>query len=260
MIGRFISADTIVQSAPLPIGQPIGSLITSYSQTKWLYALNRTSGRNYNVLTLTTNPQELNRYSHSLNNPLRYIDPQGNQAEVGLFQLISSYIETIFGLGGGAYSAHSYSNEANNEIINNAINNALDNARKKISKVMVWAKSLFEGEATTGNPNPERGPKPPNGNLRDRLKQYTGYTDDQIRDMDAHHVFPQKFRNYLWNRYGLDIDDPQYGSWVKSNTHSEFSQDYNMEWQEFLTQDHTIDEILEFGKILANKYGFSVLY
>lgn len=44
MIGRFISADTII---PHPL-----------------------------------NPQSFNRYSYCMNNPLKYIDPSGNEVEV----------------------------------------------------------------------------------------------------------------------------------------------------------------------------------
>ena len=62
-IGRFISADTIVPgSGPLTV-----SPSDAVAQEMWA---KRGGG--------TANPQELNRYSYGLNNPVKYTDPTGH--------------------------------------------------------------------------------------------------------------------------------------------------------------------------------------
>jgi hypothetical protein len=68
MIGRFISADSIVQS--------------------------------YN------NPQSLNRYSYVFNNPLKYVDPSGSIVELQYENNVSAYISGMmqYGIVGGAGS------------------------------------------------------------------------------------------------------------------------------------------------------------
>jgi len=71
-IGRFISADPVISSAPLPGGQRVSALTVSHSDPA--YAARGSGG-----VPGTMDPQELNRYGYALNNPLRYTDPDGNQ-------------------------------------------------------------------------------------------------------------------------------------------------------------------------------------
>jgi RHS repeat-associated protein len=73
-LGRFISPDPVTQSAPLPFGQLIGALTVSQNGHPF----------GGGPKPSTVNPQEHNRYTYALNNPLRYTDPDGNQQEWAL--------------------------------------------------------------------------------------------------------------------------------------------------------------------------------
>jgi RHS repeat-associated protein len=71
-IGRFISPDPLIYSESLPNGRLINGL-TVFGTSSQLYA-----GQTQSPVII--NPQVHNRYSYVLNNPLRYIDADGNQA------------------------------------------------------------------------------------------------------------------------------------------------------------------------------------
>jgi hypothetical protein len=75
----------------------------------------------------------------------------------------------------------------------------------------------------------------------------------------AHHVFPVKFGDYF-ARLGIDINDPQFGAWVAKAGHEGFSYEYNLDWQAFLETNPTRDQVLNFGREMAGKYGFNVGY
>ena len=92
-IGRFISADTVVQwSTGVDV---VSYALTVNAITTELGSLSAPQG-NYPAVTLQVprNPENLNRYSYVLNNPLRYTDPFGRDTEGDQFNF-----NAAFGIG-----------------------------------------------------------------------------------------------------------------------------------------------------------------
>lgn len=67
-------------------------------------------------------------------------------------------------------------------------------------------------------------------NYRKSAKQY--YNTDAIKQ-DAHHIFPQRFRNYFEAR-GIKIDDPWNITFIDSSLHRSKSYAYNALWRDFI--------------------------
>jgi len=106
-IGRFISPDAIVSSAPLPNGERIPALTVSYHIEEYSPY---TSGYTPRMM----DPQELNRYSYALNNPLRYTDPQGNQVDFAQ-ALIQTGIPYLIIIGTGLLMTYELSQSYNQQ-------------------------------------------------------------------------------------------------------------------------------------------------
>ena len=97
--------------------------------------------------------------------------------------------------------------------------------------------------------------------FRGSLIDVTGYTKEMAEGLDAHHVFPQKFRSEFTRIVGNDwIDNPYYGAWWEVHDHRKNANAYNREWSRFLKTNPTFDDILDFGIGLSKKYGFKVNY
>ena len=83
-------------------------MTVSYGQLELLVGLSQLAGRNQNTLVYVpervytpVSPQGINRYSYVFNNPLRYIDSQGNFAAVivaGYFLLAATGVITFAAL------------------------------------------------------------------------------------------------------------------------------------------------------------------
>ena len=87
-------------------------------------------------------------------------------------------------------------------------------------------------------------------NLRNNLKKATGLDP---KDMDAHHILPQKF-NIQFEKAKININDPKYGIWLEKKSHSKKSYEYNQKWEGFFkgfeknNSEPTAEEILTFMK------------
>ena len=94
-------------------------------------------------------------------------------------------------------------------------------------------------------------------NFRENLRRLTGVAEGEIKGLEAHHVLPQKFEREF-NKAGLNIHDPRFGSWVGMHAHRRWSYEYNLKWGRFLDISPTREEILQFAQRLAKEYGFDV--
>jgi RHS repeat-associated protein len=205
-IGRFISPDPVISSAPTPIGEDIGNLTVSLAQLKWLNTLNQRSGTSKNILVYKPEmsyqvfiPQEMNRYSYALNNPLRYIDPEGNQVEVAVIAVV------IIVEGVVLIVQEYYGQPENTRDLAQAINVGIEKCEQGLSSIVNTAVSGFV-DATTGDPNQnpqdkkrnELLSKVTNNDLRNAIDQLyrrgakigDGGTADLIRATgDPNHVY-----------------------------------------------------------------------
>ena len=94
-------------------------------------------------------------------------------------------------------------------------------------------------------------------NFRENLKHLTGKSAEQVVTLEAHHMLPQKFiRDF--QKAGLDIHYPRFGSWVETAIHRGWSYEYNARWELFLQQVQSPKEILRFAEQLAEEYGLHV--
>lgn len=91
---------------------------------------------------------------------------------------------------------------------------------------------------------------------RANFLKFTKKTSEEMANFDAHHMFPQKFRPQF-RAAGLRIDDPKYLTWWEKGPHRSAAREYNTLWANFFARPTppTNQEILDFGKTLATRYG-----
>lgn len=71
--------------------------------------------------------------------------------------------------------------------------------------------------------------------------------------MQAHHSLPQKFRP-IFEKMGINIDNPKYGRWLESTKHNKGSYKYNKKWEQYFignqhaSEEEIIDQINVFMK------------
>ena len=91
-------------------------------------------------------------------------------------------------------------------------------------------------------------------NFRKNLSKLTGKNPT---DAQAHHIFPQKFET-IFNKAGIDINDPQFGAWVETKAHQHSSYEYNAKWEAFLKDEPGKEQIIDKAKELAKEYGYKL--
>ena len=92
-------------------------------------------------------------------------------------------------------------------------------------------------------------------NFRKYLVKLTGIDP---KDAQAHHIFPRKFENNF-NNLGINIHEPQYGTWWETKDHQHFKNKYNDKWGEFFKdENNTKEDAFNKVKELAQEYGFEL--
>ena len=89
-------------------------------------------------------------------------------------------------------------------------------------------------------------------NLRKNMIRLTG---ENPANMQAHHIFPQKFKDIFWDKYHININDPHYGVWLDTHKHLSGAKAYNKEWKKFLS-DHpnaSVEDVMKFAEDLMAK-------
>ncbi len=97
------------------------------------------------------------------------------------------------------------------------------------------------------------------GGFRKALQTFTGFEGE---GMEAHHVFPQKYKSYF-TKVGIPIDQPQFGAWVDAEAHRRFSYEYNQYWDNFLNRlgpNPTKEECMNYGRELSRRYGYKIYF
>ncbi len=94
--------------------------------------------------------------------------------------------------------------------------------------------------------------------FRRGLGEHTGIVNP--KGMEAHHIFPRSLGDKFMEKWGIDVWNPRYGSWVEASAHRHFSPGYNVAWKQFLKSPHTIEEVFDKARMLGGDYGFKVLF
>ena len=82
-------------------------------------------------------------------------------------------------------------------------------------------------------------------------------------EYEAHHVFPVKYAD-KFDKAGININDPHYGTWWEKTDHRKKAYEYNQEWNEFFgkmkgkSSEQVNKAIFEKAKELAEKYNFKI--
>ncbi len=210
------------------------------------------------------NPQFLNRYAYALGNPYKYKDPCGKYLESAIDVAFitmdirdiqddptnlwnyASLIADIGGLAapgltggrvvvkGAEAGVKAFSSGGKVAYIGKIVGKT-DDATKTTKQISQAEKTFTRS------------------NFRGNLVKSTGTNPKWA---EAHHKLPVKFED-KFNKAGVNIHDPKYGTWVEKTKHREISYAYNKEWETFFrnTKTPTKEQIEDFTKYLEKKYG-----
>jgi len=236
-------------------------------------------------------PQTQNRYAYAVNNPGRFSDPTGLDCSInpvtwgnclaGAWDWVYSgdFLENYHAPGELPTSCNSggCSNPSNNAA--NQWRSLDPSIRKGIMVVTLvviltiltaGAIDVIGAYALGGEAIGLAGAA-----AADDAAAATEYTPDAFRSnladftgedpfgFDAHHIFPQQFRD-LFERMGFagedSIDNPMYGTWWESGSHRALSTLYNQYWADFLDYSPSMEDALGFGRVLSEIFGFAIYY
>jgi hypothetical protein len=98
-------------------------------------------------------------------------------------------------------------------------------------------------------------------NYRSEVERILGPPPADGNTYVAHHTLPVANHGAL-ERAGFDTTNPIYGTWVEQSSHSSFSDAYGRAWDTFLQNNPqpSQQQVLDFGRGLANQYGYQSPY
>ena len=221
-----------------------------------------TGGRFLSIDPLAEKYYHLSPYTYCAGDPVNLVDPEGELPDffwdvfnvgIGLYSLGKNLIEGNFvdacvDLGGVVVDAAA----AAIPILPGGVGTTIKAARAgddivDAAKIVNKADDVIDaGKAINKSAVPQKITK----KLRSNLIKATGIDP---KDMDAHHMLPQKFKDKI-EEASIDINNPQYGIWLEKRLHSKRSYKYNKNWEEFFTKykkinsKPTAEEIITFMK------------
>ena len=198
-------------------------------------------------------PQQLNAYSYARNNPYKYVDPSGN------------FIDTILDIGFVGYDL--YSIVQNPKDSSNYISLGLDlggtaipfvtglGTGFKLAKGAEKAKDVVK-LGKYGEDVADLGLKSfTKSNFRENvLKQ----TLESGVGTEIHHNLPQQFLGEF-EKAGININDPVFGSVVDKSIHRQTARSFNLEVADFFEKNinPTREQIINTIKDISNKFNFN---
>lgn len=201
------------------------------------------------------NPQSLNRYSYVLNNPYKYVDPNGNfvwdVVDVSFFIWdVKTTIEnpSLENIGWATLSGVS---------LLPLLPNVAGYARYG-EKALELTKDLnkigkIEGTAQGFKSFIQRNFRENVGILRGRELAKSSE--------EAHHILPQVQRE-RFAELGINVDAPQFGVALGTAEHRTLSGGYDRAWKEFFTKNAnpSNEQIIQQASRLSDKYGYKIDY
>ncbi len=100
-------------------------------------------------------------------------------------------------------------------------------------------------------------------NYRKSLREFTGVSEEAVRDFEAHHILPQKFEEKFLESGFDTIHDPRLLVWVDKTEHKSWSPAYNQAWIRFFEHypNPSRRQVLEEAqRLAAEEIGYQVLF
>jgi RHS repeat-associated protein len=213
------------------------------------------------------NPQNLNRYSYVLNNPLRYTDPSGHCPQCAIAAVAAPFGPPGWVIGGvAALAVTAYvggqmfvwgpNAEGNRGAVTNTVNGWVEAARAKAGEKSY----LMDTGGQTASPG---APLPPDPNhpdswgsdYRRNYEQYYGIARDS--DYQVHHILPQEWREVM-KKANVNIDDPRWLREVDTKVFNDHQEYYTNAWRSFTQglngRAPTASEVIEYAQHLEKGY------
>ena len=205
------------------------------------------------------NPQFLNSYSYVGNNPLKYVDEEGEFP----FLIPVLVIAAIYAPAVLPSLPALFDNPDITARMTPGLGDALD-AGEAVS-----GRDAFTGQQLSGFDRALSAggtflPFVSGGQLRAGYKAFTSlnfrenltrFTGNTPQGFDAHHILPQKFQSQF-EKAGVNIHDPKYGAWWGASEHRGKAYEYNKSWDQFFSENTspTVEQVENKAREVAKEF------